>query len=75
MVLFWILFGKTAYRLLASLDANDDVSIKFNGKCKVSETRDSTHFSFQESRIAYLDYLPCNVDVEEVGEAEDDANV
>ena len=31
--------------------------------------------SFQESRIAYLDYLPCNVDVEEVGEAEDDANV
>ena len=30
---------------------------------------------FQESKIAYLDYLPCNVDVEEVGEAEDDANV
>lgn len=42
----------------------------------MTETQVSTHFGFiQESRIAYCDNLPCNVDVEEVGEAEDDANV
>ena len=45
----------------------------------MSETQDRTYFGstkkIQESKIAYLNYLPCNVDVEEVGEAEDDANV
>ena len=45
----------------------------------MSEIQDRTYFGslkkFQESKIVYLDYLPCNVDVEEVGEAEDDANV
>ena len=42
----------------------------------MSESQNSAHFIvIQESRIVYLDYSPCNVDVEEVGEAEDDANV